>query len=564
MTVLKGIFVYTLILLGLLLGVGIIIFGIMFFVPEFAVFGYKLYNGSSANNTYIVIADDSGESQTQLDVLPTEAKTFDALVINAGSYIVNITTKEEGDVNPPIFEYTFNQGLFGFIQAEAKGPSVSVGYSASATVPGLEGTRKTITLTIKEPEGILINRQAILTINIPSNKTNVGTIYIKNNNSAVSIQPAELHPNFTLGNLVVDNGKSTIAVNKTTVTNRVVINKLGGSFKISENIAASLLLNCEQGEYVFKNVNTSGSNFANAVDITALNANIQIGDVNGFLSLRTDLGLFRAGSIAGDFSAVGYSSETTRNSCDINVGAILGDASISNKGGNIHIGQLSKLVKAPQTYASINTKAEIYSTSGNLTIDNCFTKYIKVVSERGSILINNMASEANISTTYGNVELNYITATFTLEGYIAAQIESAVAQLATLPIKVATGVNRGDGNITVKNSMGKLDLQAKGSGAITATISKITSASVIKSDRGKVDIVVPNQEFWLKWFTNKNAKVEVFSIVKQDKKSTNAATNDFIGIQNPSCTHDTTSPANVSLDVLASGADLKIIDFTRL
>ena len=116
----------------------------------------------------------------------------------------------------------------------------------------------------------------------------------------------------------------------------------------------------------------------------------------------------------------------------------------------------------------------------------------------------------------------------TVDGVTASAIENAVENLNNKPIKISTGVEKGNGAIEVKNTRGQLTLESNGRGKIYALVDYIPdkSQNVVKAHNGNVDLIVPDSsQFWLKWRGVSSVKIHIVDFESTEKKHTSYESN---------------------------------------
>ncbi len=523
MSVVKGIFVYTLIFLGLVLGVGVILIGIMYFFPSVSVFGYSFYHGNNRGVIYEVVAEN--QEVIGLDYLvPIDGDILtnvDAVEINADKWDINVVLYDATQVenNVTFFRVEFGRAITGFVKSSDPEPSFTVTGERRA-LTGQTEQKNVITFNVNEPEGAYFNRAAAINVWIPNTTAELTDLRITSGSGKITFVQASVadlvpigDPEIDVANLTIVDGSNEVNVAHIDVLENLNLTADNSDLSVDRDYNCNLNLDVNKGKYTFANIN-SGLNNAE-VNIEAVNADIQFNNIAGNVTLMSDYGFFRANTIAGSFSALSHNDDDNNNACDLRISAVLGSTIIENDSGNIEIGQVGQVNTNPAS-----TDLRIDTKSGDVDIDDCFAKNIVITSTSGVITLGNCLGSVDVTSQNGSVYVTFMTDDAVVDGVSASDIATAVNNLNSKHINIATGVDRGNGAIEVYNTRGQMNLISNGRGRIVAHVDNLPdkSQNKITASNGNVDIIVPdNAQFWLDWNAGDSADLHISAFESQAK-----------------------------------------------
>lgn len=526
MSIIKGIFVYTFIFIGLLLGIGVILIGIMYFFPQVSVFGYKFYNGNNNGIIYEVLPDGNTQGKNTINRNPEIINNVDAVEIDANKWNIQVVYFDN-PVSDIYFRVEFTRSITGFVSTKTPTPTFDV-LAEKKALTGESEEKNVMTFKVNEPKGAYFNRNATLVVWIPHNVSGgvLENLNIKSGSGKVEFAQKTLAEGVEIGdptlnvNYVKLTDKSgALPLRNTNVLKKMSLDCSNSTFSVDRNLACDVELDCNRGKYEFGDL-TSPLKNSNIV-VNAVNANMIFKNIEGDLTLNTDYGFFRANTIYGDFSALSHNVKDKNNACDMNIQKILGSVIIENGSGKLNIGQVGEVTKE-----STITDMKIDTKSGNLSIKNCFAKKVDINSTSGVIRLDNCLSELNVNTTYGSVYVHFMKKDAEVEGVSDTQVATAVEKLKERKTNIITGDGKGNGAIEVYNTQGVLNLNSKGRGKVVAEMDNVVGANEILGDSSNIDIVVPDSsKFWLKWQAGSSADLRVVTFVSTEKKSNSEMNN---------------------------------------
>jgi len=419
MKILKGVLLYTLIIIGMFLVVGMLIFGIMFITANtntpFSLFDYKAINAS--NKTY----DDVFLDASQL----TDGQTV-TINIYANDFDVNIT--QTSDTTDKIIARK-NDNMFGLYSGSYVGiPTVT--FNAETT---------TYKIVANEINGLIAFRDSSLNVMVPSVDNFIYNFNIYNTTGNVSIngcvkeevaqlQINNLYVETTKGDFVIDNIANKTGINNVGFIslNSISVKTNGGIYDFSkiENLGVAgnsgIFIQAEYGDFVFDNVKGQLNILGEDIRIEANVVNT-LGE--GFY-FNSPKGYFKITEIRSE-EENSINTIITDN-IDVDIETITGETTILTTYGNINVDTL-------------NNNASLTSENGNITVKHALNN-ISVVSTYGNIVVEDYRAKGYIKNINGTINitfgLNVATAANNCE--IISTSGSVVANNIYNPIKVTT------------------------------------------------------------------------------------------------------------------------------
>jgi len=555
MSIIKGIIKYLFILIGLIVAVGIITLGIMYFFPSVNLFGYHFYKGN--NVVQYISAYDTTSTAAGDHIIKVNgdiASNFDVLILKADGYDINVTTYETASSYAPLFQYRFTSNMKGLKKLEDAVPQVHVQTKNIELVQG-EGLKKVLQFEITEPRGLFVRNNTTFDLQLPEEVLSFGKLIVQSKSGTIVVGDTYDARKFSISNADITSTSGKVILKNTNVTSTLNIKKNSGSFYVQNDISADVNIDCKDGKYSFQNLSSN-------VTILGKNADVQLKNVAGNVSVRMDYGLFRANTISGQLSSLSNPNTGNQNNCDLKIQKVLKTVLVNNNSGAIEIGQVSQL-----NDNSDLSKIDIVTKSGNTKINNCFAKDVNISSTRGKISLDNCIGSIYASTTYGNININFLEDQENVDGATSTDVNNALVNLTTktLILETARG-NSGDGSIEAKNIRSKnVNLKSNGDGKITATFASIVGNCEITSNRGSVNVVVPNVAHLLKWKASNSADIAVFNVFTSEINSANYIPSESISAGDGwMCIYGATATTPNKLNVVSKHASVKIYDITRI
>ena len=325
------------------------------------------------------------------------------------------------------------------------------------------------TFKLKEPTGLVWYNNSRIAIYLPENltgveyniKTNKGEIvFAKNNihpNNKVSTSNINIHVNSLQGSMNLDNVKMEAGSNLT-------VHNYIGRVEINNNSLGNVIIDSNQGNFMFKNIGYDGFNGGN-LTVTGNNPYVSANKVYGNVTFNTTTGFIKVNEILGD------SIMETDNGI-IRIGKLKGGVNISNNSGETTINQIgeqgtnkSVIITGKTGYINLGAKNNDYSGVYYLT---------SVTTESGRVKIENMNAKTvtdipSIRTTSGSVSVDY-------------KKNDIVKDL---------NVSTKTGAITLNNVYGNITAKTEYSSKITVNFYKVSEVANITTDNGEIEIGLP-------------------------------------------------------------------------
>ena len=367
MKALKGFLIYVGIVLAMILGIGIILFAVMYFVPSFRLMGVGVvHHNDTRDNAVIELAKYSD---------------YDNIEINVSSKRIQLDVQSSSKVQN--IEYALKLNNFGIAFD-------IVEYKVVKSVDVKDSILK-VNLNITEPEGMISDTSSVFVLTLPDKyaydlilKTTDGNIYLKGGNSGLKIN--KLTTTTGTGDLNLSNVGQTIG----TTTNLILdtLNMTTSSGKMNLNTINNLTvknpikLNSSNGTFNFVNVN-AGFNVAGTG--VKLNANTINTDINGFKFISEN-GFF---DIVKLITPTGAENTIVTEHCNVEIDEITGRTAIINTFGNINLGTINSNIVLESEHGNVNVTLakediRVETDFGNISV-NAYQKNGKFVSRKGNI-----------------------------------------------------------------------------------------------------------------------------------------------------------------------------------
>ena len=265
MKALKGLLIYIGIVLAIILGIGVLIFGVMYFVPSFRIAGVGVIHTNTIDSGKITALDEyTGYSDIELN-------------ISSKKIGVKIEASEEDD---NIINYKLSNTCFG----------IAFDITEFKVVKSAEkvGSTLKINLIVTEPNGLISLNNSSLSVYVPKSKTFSMLI----NTESGDVVIAKYNPFFLVNNLTVSTTSGSLTMGKLGVTaddittcnfNSLNLSTNSGKFDFSNinnvNVSNTIKLQADNGTFTFDNVNGAFNVTGKGVKLDAETINT---DTNGF------------------------------------------------------------------------------------------------------------------------------------------------------------------------------------------------------------------------------------------------------------------------------------------
>lgn len=512
MKIVKGVFTYILILLGILLAAGILLFTSMAFL-KFEVFGLNVIMHNDKYDWSSVIGPDTWTGEIK------------NVYINSNGYdvVVRPWTEKVHEGNDFAAVYVTDNG-FGLSTNGVKNAILKVSYKDNyedvdfITTKDEQKDANTIIFDLSTPEGLISYKNSKIEVVLPWSSGFNYNLHITSGKGDINIIPAtnpdnalEELGNLPLNSLYLTTDKGNVTVrglaeeDEKVVLEELILKTNTGKFDLSDqNIESTgkVKINSKRGDFTFKNIEgefiIKGDNLVlDARDIITNNKQFSYNCPNGTIKMDTlDVGT----SVA--FIVTEYAK--------IEIGLVKGDTSIEATYGDTHIANTSSNV------------VDVTTTNGNITIGKAWTSNCKwndnrteVESDTGSV-----SGTLALRSTYGDITVNE----YNGDAWVTNKRGKInISQSESFATDVKTRIETDRGHVEAKKLHGEVTAVATGSANMslsfyglkksytgTAIVSNITIGS------GSLDIKVPT-------VSTDTADFAVYADIKEggklDKKS---------------------------------------------
>lgn len=415
MKALKGLLIYIGIVLAMIIGVGVILFAVMYFVPSFRIMGVGvIHERGKRDQTEIVLDNYSG---------------YDDIELNISSKRINLvidTTSEKDNIN-------YNLSLSGFGIAFD-----IVEYRVVNNIEVKDSTLK-INLNITEPEGLITDVNSEFRITLPATerynlmlKTTDGKIELdgksKLNVNALSV--ATGNGSFESVGLGTPVGQDTNLIldslNLSTNMGKIRLNSI-----TNLTVSSPVKLTSSAGTFSFNNVNAAFNVTGNGV---VLYADTITTDANGFKFISENGRL----DVKKLVTPSGAENTIVTENCQVDINEITGQSAIINNLGNINLGTINSSIVLESKHGAVNV--------------NLAKEDIRVETEFGDINVNSYLRNGKFVSKKGNITVN------STGDYVHG---------------VYTEIHNQDGRINVENKINKLLVTTTGSSKVKITYLEI-------------------------------------------------------------------------------------------
>ncbi len=355
---LKGILLYSLIIILVVAVVFVLVVAIMFIFPNLKLFGYGMIirNEKIANDNFVAISDSS---------LPYN------LAINVDNFSLTVNGVDTDKIS-----YVIQDSAFGASKV------------SNASVVGEKDTNYSA-ITLIEPVGVVSYKNCAITVNVPKNLTY--NLSVKSSNANISINELKLNDL----NVTTTNGNFYISQSETDELNlnSLFITTSTGNFDFRSkyntvNVSNGTQINSNKGNFFFNTLNSDIS--INSKDIY-FEASYLYTKQNGFEANVKNIVL----KITKLLDSNSSQNSILTSSASIEIDEVKGTTSIKSSNGKIRFGK-------------IHDNCIIDSLEGDVSINEAL-KYIKVKTSNANINVNLFYGIGNFETTKsGNITCNSV------------------------------------------------------------------------------------------------------------------------------------------------------------
>ena len=439
--IIKGVALYTLILIGILILIGAFIFGLMFFIPSFTPFGFAAINLNTNDETWstlnlresLTIDYDNGMSE----VYGSEVKVYD-VVVEAGDFNVKVIS------NPELTSFIrlrTSQHIFGLIRGD-NAISLDTDLEIYQDQSISSGERYKLKVNMIYPTNGWINfKDSTLYLEVPADyaynltiQNTTGDIILASgeedgNTTTLKIDTLDIET--TTGSLNVEDLVASVDGEKNLTISSMSLKTSGGIFDFTDintlnimkdsSTTSTLVIDSNKGDFHF---DTLRSAIIILGDDVSIKANTVITGGNPFTYRATngffDIGTINTGSdqlvsiitnnadididiIKASNNTNGQQTSAIINTTygDINIGTFYGKAKLATTHGSINVSLITAAISASTIYGDITLKYEGKASLTNINgaINAEFvvssadpTNYTRVQNENGSVTLTNQVN----------------------------------------------------------------------------------------------------------------------------------------------------------------------------
>lgn len=389
MKAIKGLLIYIGIILGSIVGLGLILLCIMYFVPSVRIFGIGVVHyGRVVDEDSISINNYSDYSSIELNV-------------NSRDINIEIVPTDDNAIN-----YSLHLNIFGI-------SSEIVEYRVTKNCAVSDGVLK-VNLNVTEPKGWISTNNSTLTVNVPSTKQY--SIYTTSEGGDISLGSSKSSLKLSGMNIVTDTGNLVIInIGEGTDTKTLNLNSLNlststGFFDLSSvneiNVSSKVKLVAHDGRFKFDVFNAPLEVSGDGVRIDANEIDCGVGGLDAILKN----GYFNITKLS--CSGGGENSIITDNT-SFNISEINGKTGIVTSYGDIKINKLDAytMIENVNGRVSIGTAKDnitIRTTMGDITVDSYY-KSGTFTSKKGNITVTSKVENESTDFTKGySTEINNV------------------------------------------------------------------------------------------------------------------------------------------------------------
>lgn len=440
MKALKGLLIYIGLVLAIILGIGIVLFGIMYFFPSFRIMGVG------------VIHYTKTIEEENIDIL--DYSNYSSLELNVSSKNLQVKIVPDAELDTEI-QYGIKLSAFGIAFDITE-------YRTNKQVEVSDNVLK-ISLNATEPNGWISNSSSFVYVKVPKNLSYA--MVVKTNNADVII--GDENNDLKITQLNVTTGSGNLTLNKIANSDSLTLKNLNlttntGKFDFTSvtnlTVQNQVKLIAENGDFAFKNLNASVDVKGSGIKLDAESITC---DENGFTFISEN-GYFKIGTLT---SPAGAENTIITENCDVQITTINGKTGIVTTYGNINV-------------TTLNSSSILESTHGNVNIKTA-NDDISILTKFGNINVESYYRNGKFTSTSGDID---------------------VKSLAEYEDKVYTSIINTDGKVVVDNLVNKLLIETYGRSNVSVTFRQIKTGlnienvfrHVVKINKlGKCEVYLP-------------------------------------------------------------------------
>lgn len=413
MKALKGVLIYIGIVLAIILGAGIILFAVMYFVPSFRIMGVGVTHVKENYTGDTILFSDYSYNSVELSISSNKVP------------VTIVSNTEHNGV-----DYSLNVATFGISYDITE-------YRVIRDVEVVDDVLK-ISLNVTEPEGLISLTGSGAKVAIPSSlkyalvcNTKSGDIKVLSaDDSSVNISKLTVSTNS--GNFDIENSSSgDLGTLSLSVLN---LSTTSGNFDFrnfsSLSCSSLVKINSDKGKFSFKNVDAS-------FDIRGAGVNFSAESVNATsegLTFMSESGNVNIGILNSGLNENTIITDT----CGVKINTIYGKTGIITSSGSVELGETNDTIAIESEHGKVDvTKAKAD---------------ISVITHYGDISVDAYDRNGSFKSKRGNIKVN------STGDYVQ---------------DLGTYIENVEGNISIVNKVNKLRIKTLGSSKVSVTFEQI-------------------------------------------------------------------------------------------
>lgn len=414
MKALKGLLIYIGIVLGIIVGIGLILVCIMYFVPSFRIGGVGFIHGNkSVSSTEIVLDEFSDYEKAKITIT---AKTSNITIVPTSSDNINYNLSVDVfGVSTDIVEYSIVKNVY----VKNNILNVFLTVTEPAGLYSVSGEGVKISVPEKLLTGIVTNTQSgNVSIGDSEKKLKLDMLSISSSNGGLS-----------LNNVATGDDGSILSLNS------LYLKTNTGTFDFSDiksvTVVEGTQVEMMDGKVIFNEL--FGAFEATGTGVR-IDANQILTGSKGFSAIVSN-GYFNIKSLG---TPVGAENTIIAENIDMNIDQLYGNTGIVSNFGDIDIG-------------TIDNYCIIQNTNGNVSVGKA-KDYIMIETDMGNITVNSYLKSGKFVSDRGNITV--VSDSDYVDGYF-------------------TEIRNVDGNVKVYNKINKLLLTTTGRSKVEVTFEKV-------------------------------------------------------------------------------------------
>ncbi len=481
MRILKTIFTYMLILVGLALTGALICATLLYFGVVDTIFGYSYVGGFK------------GEKVITLSV--ADATAFDKIEVTTEN--IEIEVLPYGDETADEIKITYAIAADGFTNDE----DVREFATTAEIIDGV------VQVKIQEPEGLIWHRDSYIVVEVSYYlNTDRKDIEITSNGGKVTVGQKSLEEDpdliedriFKLNNLTLNNGSATMYVKNVSVTGNLKVKNKAFKTYINSDIEGNVEIDSYVGSFDFIDDNNVRTDIAGNLTVkeSSVNPAIVLGNLTGRLDYGSPTDIIENGLL--DIANLNGEANIYSENVGIDFGTVLSDLVIESESSMIDINTIGvDNDEAGTSHLSNVHSVQLDVQNSRVTIGDLYYNTI-INSERGNITIGGLAAFASLDTNQGNI-------TVTFKNNDVAVASKFDYSYETNTSDFVLNAHSTEGDITV-NGIDKRVSLVTGSGTVDAEFELVTTDggskssiqtlgnNIVTTTGGDINLVVPAED----------------------------------------------------------------------